>query len=236
MNTAALRVVISGFAALAFSACASVTVKDVDSSQGRKPTAAPKTYYVVPFSTAGTNVKENPNRKYPGQLAKEGQELVAKAVVASISKTLGPAKLVNSPASAGRDGWLVTGDITRLSEGNRYLRMFIGLGAGGTKMETRVSVTNLPASNPPFLKFNTTGGSGATLGAATNPGYTSPATLVLNARTGITDDANRTARMITAAIADYQVSRGWLAPGKVAKPKTGADLGQAVSSFTSGAR
>lgn len=226
MNLAALRVVFPGFAVLAFSACASVTVKEVDVSQSRKPTAAPKTYYIVPFSTAGANIKENPNRKHPGQLANEGQKLIADAMVADISKNLGPARLVSSPAQAGRNGWLVTGDITRLNEGNRYLRMFIGLGAGGTKMETRVRVINLPASNPPFLTFNTTGGSGAELGAVTNPGYSSPATALMNARMGVTDDAQRTARMITAAIADYQVKRGWLAPGKVRKPKTGNPLNQ----------
>jgi hypothetical protein len=222
MNTAALRVLISGFAALAFSACASVTVKDVDSSQGRKPTAAPKTYYVVPFSTAGANVKEHPMRKNPGQLANEVQSLIASNLVSEISSTLGPARLVKSPSAAGRNGWLVTGDITRMNEGSRILRMAIGLGAGGTKLETRVRVTNLPSSNPPFLSFHTTGGSGAEPGAATNPiPFSSAPTALLAAKTGITDDANRTARMITAAIADYEVQRGWLAAEKVKKPKTG---------------
>lgn len=226
MNLAALRAVSSGLIALVFSACASVTVKEVDASRGRKPTAAPKVYYVVPFSTAGAQIGENPNRKYPGRLGSEGQKLLADAMVADLSKSLGPARLVSTPAQAGREGWLVTGDFTRLNEGNRYLRMLIGLGAGGTKMETRVRVINLPASNPPFLTFNTTGGSGAALGAVTNPGYSSPATALMNARMGVTDDAERTARMITAAIADYQVQRGWLAPGKVRKAKTGNPLNQ----------
>jgi hypothetical protein len=83
-------------------------------------------------------------------------------------------------------------------------------------------VTNLPASNAPFLSFNTTGGSGAEPGAATNPiPFSSAPTALLATRTGITDDAHRTARMITAAVADYQVQRGWLSPDKVQKPKTG---------------
>jgi len=222
MNLALVRVVLSALAILAFSACASVTVKQVDASQGRKPTGAPKTYYVVPFATAGANVKEHPSRKNPGQLAVETQKLVADALVAEISKSLGPAKLVSSPAAAGRSGWLVSGDITRINEGSRILRMAIGLGAGGTKLETRVRVTNLAASNAPFLSFNTTGGSGAEPGAATNPiPFSSAPTALLATRTGITDDAHRTARMITAAVADYQVQRGWLSPDKVQKPKTG---------------
>ena len=222
MNPAALRALFSGLIALAFSACASVTVKQVDSAQGRKPTGVPKTYYVVPFSTAGANVKEHPMREHPGQLANETQQLVASALVSELSKTLGPAKLVSSPAAAGRNGWLVTGDITRINEGSRILRMAIGLGAGGTKLETRVRVINLPATNPPFLGFNTTGGSGAEPGAATNPiPFSSAPTALLATRTGITDDANRTARMITATIADYQVQHGWLAADKVKKPKTG---------------
>jgi len=222
MNIAALRIVFSGIAALALSACASVTVKEVDTSRGKRPSSAPKTYYVVPFSTAGANVKEHPMREHRGQLANETRQLVADALVREISNTLGQAKLVSSPAAAGSNGWLVTGDITRINEGSRILRMAIGLGAGGTKLETRVRVTNLPASNPPFLNFKTTGGSGAEPGAATNPiPFSSAPTALLATRTGITDDSNRTARMITAAIADYQVQRGWLAPDKVRKPKTG---------------
>ena len=223
MNVVSLRLVFSGFAALALSACASVTVKEVDANQARKPSAAPKTYYVVPFSTAGANIREHPMREHPGQLANETRQLLTDYLVSEIGKTLGPAKLVSSPAAAGRSGWLVTGDITRINEGSRILRMAIGLGAGGTKLETRVRVINLPASNPPFLSFHTTGGSGAEPGAATNPiPFSSAPTALLAAKTGITDDAARTSRMITAAIADYQVQRGWLAPDKVKKPKTGA--------------
>lgn len=223
MNSGSLRVAASGLVAMIFTACASVTVKEVDASQNQKPKAAPKTFYVVPFSTAGANIKEHPMREHPGQLASETQRLLADYLVAEISKTLGPAKLVSSPAAAGRNGWLVTGDITRVNEGSRVLRMAIGLGAGGTKLETKTRVTNLPASNPPFLGFSTTGGSGAEPGAATNPiPFSSAPTALLAAKTGITDDAARTSRMITAAIADYQVQRGWLAADKVKKPKTGA--------------
>jgi hypothetical protein len=105
--------------------------------------------------------------EHPGQLANETRQLLTDYLVSEIGKTLGPAKLVSSPAAAGRSGWLVTGDITRINEGSRILRMAIGLGAGGTKLETRVRVINLPASNPPFLSFHTTGGSGAEPGAAT---------------------------------------------------------------------
>src|SRR5262245_28546314 len=108
MNSAALRVVFPGIAALALSACASVTVKNVDKSHGRSPTARPGTYYVVPFSTTGARIGENQNRKNPGQLGAEGQRLLAQAMVSDISKNLGPARLVSSPAQAGRDGWLVT--------------------------------------------------------------------------------------------------------------------------------
>jgi hypothetical protein len=81
-------------------------------------------------------------------------------------------------------------------------------------------VRNLPASNPPFLNFATTGGSNATPGAATNPiPFSSAPTALLQSTQGVTDDAARTARMITATIADYMVQRGWLAAGAVQKPK-----------------
>jgi hypothetical protein len=220
MNSAALRVAGSSLAVLIFSACASISVKDVASQNGATPKAVPKRYYVMPFSTAGAQIKEHPQRKNPGQLANESQTLVAQALVADLSKNLGPAKLVKSPSEAGRDGWLITGQFTKINEGSRILRMAIGLGAGGTKMDTRVHVTNLPGGNPPFLSFNTTGGSGAEPGAATNPiPFSSAPTALFAANKGVTDDAARTARMITAEIAEYQVEHGWLAPGKVVKPK-----------------
>lgn len=217
------RTVLVAFSAGLLCSCASVTVKDADSGGTAKPTAAPKKFYVTRFSTEHANIKEHPLRKHPGQLGAEAQELLANYLVSELTKHVGPAMLVSSPAAAGRDGWLVTGNITRINEGSRILRMAVGLGMGGTKLETRVAVLNLPARNKPFLSFSTTGGSGATPGGATNPiPFSSAPTVLFQGQQGVSDDSARTARMITARISDYMVSRGWLAAGKAPKAKMAA--------------
>jgi len=140
--------------------------------------------------------------------------------VSELPAKIAPATLVNSPATARRDGWLVSGEITRIDEGSRILRMAIGLGAGGTKLQTRVAIEDLTARTPAFLRFSTSGGSGATPGGATNPiPFSSAPTVLFQGQQGITDDAARTARMISARIADYMATRGWLASGAARRAK-----------------
>jgi hypothetical protein len=196
------------------SACASVSVRDDQPSRQAKPSSAPKHIYVLPFSTAKAKIKEHPMRKVPGGLPGEAQKLVADRLVQELSKTVASASLVSSPAAAGRNGWLVTGDFTELNEGSRILRMAVGLGIGSTKMSTAVRVQNLPASNAPFLGFSTKGTSGSTPGAATNPiPFSSAPTVLFQGQQGISDDSARTARMITARIANYVNDRGWLLKG-----------------------
>jgi hypothetical protein len=215
------RSLLVALAATIFCSCASVTVGGVDASNRAKPVGPPKQFYVAAFDVSRTDAREHPLRKNPGQLRQEAQKLIANYLVADLSRNIAPATLVSSSRNAGRDGWLVSGEITKLNEGSRFLRMAVGLGFGRTKMETRVQVQNLPASNPPFLRFGTKGSSGVMPGAATNPiPFSATPTALLQGPQGVSDDSARTARMITAAVADYMVERGWLAPGKVQRPKT----------------
>ena len=210
---------LSAFALLLCS-CASVSVKSGQGGDSAKPKAKPAHIYVEAFSTGRTVLKEHPMRKNPGQLKAEARDLVAKHLVAELSKHIAPASLVAPGAAPRGGGWLVSGEFTRISEGSRFLRMSMGLGMGGTKMETHVLVRNLPGRNAPFLNFETTGGSGASPGALTNPiPFSSVPTALLASEAGVTDDAKRTARMITAEIAQYAVERGWLSAETAPKVK-----------------
>lgn len=203
---------------LFFSSCASVSVKDVAQSGKAMPQGKPIHIYVVPFSVEHTQAKENFARKNKGQLKFEARDLLTTALVADLSKNIAPASIASAPSVASPRAWVVSGQITRVAEGSRVLRMGIGLGAGGTKLNTQVQVR--ADSGPAFLNFATTGGSGAVPGAATNPApFSSVPTALLHTNEGVTDDANRTARMITAAIAEYLAKRGWISPDKVPKPK-----------------
>ncbi|MEO8351675.1 MAG: DUF4410 domain-containing protein [Chthoniobacteraceae bacterium] len=214
-----LRGTLVALATVTFCSCASVSVREETADRGKKPTGPPKRIYVVPFEVAKTEVGEGAMRQKKGQLKFEGQQLIAKYLVEEMSKNIAPTSVVKSAQAAGKDGWVITGDLTRISEGSRLFRMAIGLGLGGTKMETDVAVRNAPA-NAPFLTFRTSGGSNATPGAATNPiPFSAAPTAIFQSTKGVTDDAARTARMITATVADYMVKRGWMAPGKVTPPK-----------------
>jgi hypothetical protein len=202
--------ILSGLAGLLCS-CASVSVTREEKTDSARPKAKPAHIYVEPFNIEHTAAKEHPLRKHPGRLKQDSQELLANYLVKELTEHVAPASLVKPGAVPRSGGWLVSGEITRLNEGSRMLRMAFGLGMGGTKIETRVAVRNLPLKNAPFLKFDTTGGSGAAPGAATCPiPFSSVPAALLASTVGVTDDAGRTARMISGTIAEYAAAQGWI--------------------------
>jgi hypothetical protein len=194
------------------SACASVSVKDVARKDGEKA-GRPAQLAVAPFAVVEGTVRENPNRKNPGKLGSDAQSLLKGYLVEELGKLGIPVITVDSQ-SAPANGWLIGGQITRLAEGNRLLRMSIGLGSGGTKFETAVHVKDARARN--ILSFATTGGSNAMPGGVTNPiPFAGVPTAILRSKDGITDDAARTARMIAGTIGNYLADRGWIPRDKV---------------------
>jgi hypothetical protein len=206
----------AGFA-LFFTSCASISVRDVNDREASGLRARPQQFVVEPFAVDRGRLKENPARKRPGQLATEAQQLLQTFLVAELGK-LGVPATAGGRIGRGEDVWVVAGTITRIEEGNRLLRMAIGLGSGGTKMETAVNVRTA-AGRSPFLRFSTTGGSNAAPGAITTPiPFSGLPTALMNSKDGVTADAARTARMIAATMADYMSKRGWL-QGSYAKPK-----------------
>lgn len=208
------------FCACVLCSCASVSVKNVAQDTSGRPKALPTHIYVQPFSIEGTRAKESFARKNKGQLKLEQQQLLTHYLVQEFSKNIAPASAMGSTQVSARDAWLVSGRITRVAEGSRFLRMGVGLGFGGTKMETDVEVKRMPATNAPFLCFRTSGGSNAMPGAATNPiPFSSAPTALLHINEGTTDDSARTARVITALIADYLAKHGISTPNTLPRPK-----------------
>jgi hypothetical protein len=119
--------------------------------------------------------------------------------------------------------WLITGHFTRVNQGSRALRVALGLGAGGTKMETVTQVYDLSSRNrqQPLFTFSTTGGSNAEPGMITSVGPLAPTTvpvLVISMAAkgmhGVSEDAKRTARVIAAYISEQLANRGYLSPDK----------------------
>jgi hypothetical protein len=132
---------------------------------------------------------------------------------------------VDGKVPPGPPGWLVTGQFTRINQGSRALRIIVGLGAGGTKMQTRVRVVST-ATGRLICSFRTTGGSNADSGIITSYGPLTVATagaalinVVGSSAHGVTEDARRTAKMIADYISQQLAQRGAIPPGKAREPK-----------------
>lgn len=211
----------SALAAILLSACSSVSVKDYHHSG---TVAKPAQIYVAPFDTAGTSVNIGTDKTgvKTTTFKQAAATLLADYTVQNLSKHVAPAAKVASPAAAPRSGWLVAGKFVRVNSGNRGMRMIVGLGAGGSKMETSVEVFDLATSRTkPFMHFSTTGGSNAMPGLITSggPGVGAAYSMIYAAASGMTDDAARTSRMITGALSEYYGERGWIPKDKVFKIK-----------------
>ena len=211
----------AALAAILLSACSSVSVKDYQHSG---TVAKPAQIYVAPFDTAGAsiNIGTDKTGAKTTTFKQAAATLLADYTVQNISKHVGPASKVASPAAVPRTGWLVAGKFVRVNSGNRGMRMIVGLGAGGSKMETSVAVFDLATSRgKPFMHFSTTGGSNAMPGLITSggPGVGAAYSMIYQAGSGMTDDAARTSRMIAGALSEYYGERGWIPKDKVFKIK-----------------
>ena len=208
----------SAFAVLMLSACASVSVRDV--SVGNSSGGRPKHVYVADFETAGAEFKVG-GKQTPAALKEQSTRVLSDYLVKNISAHVAPASRATSMRNVPRSGWLVTGRFVRVNTGSRMLRAGVGLGAGGTKMETEVQVFDLATGKQvPFLSFGTTGGSNAMPGLLTSTGPASAAlSITTQSMMGVTDDAARTSRMITGALSEYMHSRGWIRRGEVFEAK-----------------
>lgn len=214
-------IVLLALTAALLSGCASVSVREL--RQSRSGVTKPQHIYVVPFDTSrgSFRIADAKTRGEIDAFRQGTATLLADYTVRNVSKHVAPASKVVSPAVAPASGWLVTGRFTRVHTGSRMLRMGVGLGAGGTKMETSVEVFDLSTGRRrPFLRFDTTGGSNAMPGLLTSTGPVSAAVSVASqAGTGVTDDAARTSRMITGALSEFMFERGWIPKEKVFKIK-----------------
>ena len=208
MKIAAILFPCLGLALL--SSCASVSVKG-EKLAGRQPVQKPSRIYVADFGTQqGTYKIAGEPGKNPEAFKKKTADTLTAYLVKGLSDHVAPAQRASGFNGLPKKGWLVTGDFLRVNTGSRLLRSGVGLGAGGTKMETRVKVYDLSAGTDPFLVFETTGGSNAMPGLLTNPGTSAVISMTTQAMMGVTDDAARTSRMITGELNSYLVQHGWL--------------------------
>jgi len=207
------------------SSCASVSV---DKSSEYATKGKPQKIYVALFATGPGKFKVDREGAELVTFKQDLQIMLQKGMVTDLNKRLLPAiPLGNEPVPVAENAWLIKGEFVTVNQGSRLLRGAIGFGAGGTKMETKVDVYDLKRSGqPPFLTFATTGGSGAEPGAVTALA-TDPVEIAVQAAAGsaggvshgVTEDAARTAREITAELSDYMYRSGWISHDQWIQPK-----------------
>lgn len=169
--------------------CASVSVVDHSVRTSGAALKKPQRIYVQQFDItkgtwnvdkAGTELEE-----FKKTAAQELQRMMMERFPEIAPTEAAPAQLPQS-------GLLVAGEFVRVNQGSRALRMGVGFGAGGTKVETMVRLYDLSVSKTkPVMKFATTGGSNA------EPGFLAGGVVsAASNSTGLQTDWERTSREI----------------------------------------
>jgi len=219
-------------------ACASVSVREVTPLTAHAPTAVPEMVFVKPFTFTDAKLRVDRSGADLETIKFDIRERMTRNLVQRLPKYAGPAKAVAATAPLPRGNyWLITGNFDRVNQGSRFLRAIVGLGLGGTKMETTTIVSDLSGPKPvPFLRIGTTGGSNvspgiggvATLTVSGPIALTSVFNAVDGVRSGITFDTIRSTREINAALSEYLCQRGAIPLEKATGPKR---LGKLPNTF-----
>jgi hypothetical protein len=218
-------ILLSSSLLLAGAGCSSISVQPRVS---HAPVSAPQRIVVANFRYTEDSDRVRVDREGP-ELRAFKRDLVAKMnmdLVKELSRFGLPVQqTVNGKVPPGPPGWLVTGEFIRINQGSRALRVIVGGGAGGTKMETRVKVERT-GSGKLVSAFRTTGGSNADSGIITSYGPLTVATfggalinIAGSSAHGVTEDARRTAKMIADYVSQQLAQSGAIPPGKAREPK-----------------
>ena len=199
--------------------CASVGVRNPQQATGNPK--LPKQILIADFDTSQNVFHVSQTGTELGALQQKTANVLANYLVSDLSKSVMPAARQDGSRPARTNAWLITGEFVRVNGGSRELRGLVGLGLGGTKMETVVRVYDLSRlSKEPVLQFETSGGSNAEPGALVGGMFGALPNALRNAGArGITDDTARTAREITAMVADYYAKNGGQLSGSSKRPK-----------------
>jgi hypothetical protein len=196
--------------------CASVSVKEDAWTQERL--AMPKRIYVKNYEVLADVLAVDRSGEDLEEFRRMTAENFTRELCDRISKWIAPAVPFKEGVRPEKGAWVVEGRFLRLNQGSRLLRSVVGLGAGGTKMETStvVSLVGGRGGKTVIARIETTGGSNAEPGMLTVPTPIGGGirALMSLAKTGVTADQRRTARMIAAAMAERLEEQGYTLPGQ----------------------
>lgn len=206
-------------AALILVSCASVSVRDQEVVRSLS-TNKPEKIYIRDFDISNAELNVDRTGAELEKFKEEAVAALSQVLVAEVQKFYPAERLSAHAHSPSGNYLLLEGNITKINQGSRALRVVVGFGAGGTKIETTVVVYDTdfhPGKR--VLAFDTTGGSGA------EPGITGPdpvsvaGSVAGNVGKGVTDDTKRTCRMIAYRLSQYLGDHGWISPEMVKEAK-----------------
>ena len=212
---------------LCVAGCASVSVGNI-TRKGTAPRKLPERIYVQEFIAPYDSFHVDRNNHDLLNFVKLERRAMAENLKGQLSKYIAPAEILPEGRPLPRGNyWLVKGTYDRVNQGSRALRIGVGFGAGGTKLETRVQFCSLSTGNPEsFLSLITTGGSGLAPGAwaaFTPTGAFFIPGAIANAGGaslgGLSVDRSRTAREITATLSEYCFQNRLIAERRTRRPK-----------------
>jgi hypothetical protein len=228
-------------AAMLFTSCSSVSVRKTERLAKTSPSRMPEKIFVKPFEFYEQQVRVDRSGPALDEFKYDLQEMITRNLVRRLSKTVAPTKAIAATAPLPKGNyWLITGRVDKVHQGSRALRGLIGFGAGGTKLETSVLISDLSTVPPrKFLLIETSGGSNVTpgvLGSASFfvtgiSGLMSLGNAVEAVRTGVTFDTVRTTREITASISEYLYQQGQIPYEKATGPKRLGEMPNAYWPF-----
>ena len=224
----AARLVLTGLC-LWLTSCASVSVDNIRQTSANPPVTAPDEILILPFAWNEDGLRVDRKGKDFETFRAELQARLNRHLIKKLGTHVAPARVISTEDSLPQGNyWLLTGRFARINQGSRLLRSTLGLGAGGTKMETIVVVQDLSGKVPnKFLAFETTGGSNisqgiggiATLPVSGPMALTSLFNAVDGIRSGVSFDTMRTAHEISATLSNYLHERDALGKKPHIKPK-----------------
>lgn len=225
---------------LLLGACSSVSVIEEREDAALAPKSLPAVLLVRPFEVAkGARFDVVSGAENEDPRAKVGL-LIADGVLSRGERWIAPTEVLERGQTLPDRGVLIEGLVLFAEQGSRALRLGIGFGAGRTHLETTVRIYNLAASSKkPWITCKTTGGSNIEPGLLFSLLVPSPVTIpvligaasgaastVSKSNKGVTQDAKRTGRAITAVLHDRLVGHG-LVPRK-ANPKRAGSIGTPI--------
>jgi hypothetical protein len=231
------RTAVIAWLALSLPACAPTSVQET--YQRDAPLPRPQRILVYDFSGQanevhldrgiGAQLQQMDSRETPTQekiaIGRAAAQTLSLELVQALKEMGLPAERAFGAPTHWGNAVVIEGQFVSIDQGNRTERLVVGLGVGGSDMQTRVQIyTTSPSGLQPLQDFETNVASGYKPGMAETMGVGAAAgTLAASAAIGaglgvaseawsadVHSEAKRTAKAIAERFQTYCVEQGWI--------------------------